>query len=61
MLSKKEKAELLKAEGVRTEPKELTAKSFELQASMNPNIKKPVWHISLNFSENDKDKLSNER
>ena len=61
MLSKKEKAELLKAEGVRTEPKELTVKSFELQASMNPNIKKPVWHISLNFSEKDKDKLSNEK
>ncbi len=61
MLSKKEKAEILKAEGVRIEPKELTAKSFELQASMNPNIKKPVWHISLNFSENDKDKLSNEK
>ena len=61
MLSKKEKAEILKAEGVRTEPKELTVKSFELQASMNPNIKKPVWHISLNFSEKDKDKLSNEK
>ena len=61
MLSKEEKAEILKAEGVRIEPKELTAKSFELQASMNPNIKKPVWHISLNFSEKDKDKLSNDK
>lgn len=61
MLSKKEKAEILKAEGVRIEPKELTAKSFELQASMKPNVKKPVWHISLNFSEKDKDKLSNEK
>jgi len=61
MLSKKEKAEILKAEGVRIEPKELTAKSFELQASMNPNIKKPVWHISLNFPRQDKDKLTNEK
>lgn len=61
MLSKKEKAEILKAEGVRTEPKELTAKSFELQASMHPNVKKPVWHISLNFSEQDKNKLTNEK
>lgn len=61
MLSKKEKAEILKAEGVRIEPKELTAKSFELQASMHPTVKKPVWHISLNFSEKDKDKLTNEK
>lgn len=61
MLSKKEKAEILKAEGVRIEPKELTAKSFELQASMHPDVKKPVWHISLNFSEQDKDKLTNEK
>ena len=61
MLSKKEKAEILKAEGVRIEPKELTAKSFELQASMNPNIKKPVWHISLNFPRQDKDKLTNDK
>lgn len=61
MLSKEEKAEILKAEGVRIDPKELTAKSFEMQASMNPNIKKPVWHISLNFSEKDKDKLTNDK
>ncbi len=61
MLSKKEKAEILKAEGVRVEPKELTAKSFELQASMHPTVKKPVWHISLNFSQHDTDKLTNEK
>ena len=61
MLSKEEKAEILKAEGVRIAPKALTAKSFEMQASMNPSIKKPVWHISLNFSEKDKDKLSNDK
>lgn len=61
MLSKKEKAEILKAEGVRVEPKELTAKSFELQASMHPTVKKPVWHISLNFSQQDKLKLTNEK
>lgn len=61
MLSKKEKAEILKAEGVRMEPKELTVKSFELQASMHPTVKKPVWHISLNFSEQDKHKLTNDK
>lgn len=61
MLSKKEKAEILKAEGIRVEPKELTAKSFELQASMRSYVKKPVLHISLNFSEQDKQKLTNEK
>lgn len=61
MLSKKEKAEILKAEGVRMEPKELTVKSFELQASMHPNIRNPVWHISLNFSQQDKDRLTNQK
>lgn len=61
MLSKKEKAEILKAEGVRMEPKELTVKSFEVQASMHPNVRKPVWHISLNFSLQDKDKLTNQK
>lgn len=61
MLSKKEKAEILKAEGIRTEPKELTAKCFELQASMHPSVKKPVWHISLNFPIQDKNKLTNEK
>jgi hypothetical protein len=61
ILSKKEKAEILKADGVRIEPKELTAKSFELQASMHPTVKKPVWHISLNFSEQDKAKLTNKK
>ena len=61
MLSKKEKAEILKSEGVRIEPKELTAKCFELQASMHLTVKKPVWHISLNFSEQDKNKLTNEK
>ena len=61
MLSKKEKAEILKAEDVRSEPTELTAKCFELQALMHPSVKKPVWHISLNFSMQDKDKLTNEK
>lgn len=46
---KKREAKILKAEGVRIEPKELTVKSFELQASMHLNVKNPVWHISLNF------------
>ena len=61
MMSKKENSEVLKAEGVLMEPKELTVKGFELQASLHPSVKKPVLHISLNFSEQDKNKLTNEK
>ena len=61
LLSKKEKAKILKAQGVRIEPKEMTVKMFELQAAMHPSIKKPVWHISLNFPEQDKGKLTDKK
>lgn len=61
LLSKKEKAKTVKAQGVRIEPKEMTVKMFELQAAMHPSIKKPVWHISLNFSEQDKGKLTDKK
>lgn len=61
MLSKKEKAEILRAKGLRTSSKEMLAKSFQLQASMRENIAKPVWHIALNFSKHDSDKLTNEK
>lgn len=61
LLSKKEKAKTVKVQGVRIEPKEMTVKMFELQAAMHPNVKKPVWHISLNFSEQDKGKLNDKK
>ena len=61
LLSKKEKAKIVKAQGVRIEPKEMTIKCFELQAAMHPSVKKPVWHISLNFSEQDKGKLTDKK
>lgn len=61
LLSKKEKAKIVKAQGVRIEPKEMTIKCFELQAAMHPSVKKPVWHISLNFSEQDKGKLKDKK
>jgi hypothetical protein len=54
----KEKAELLYAEGVRAKDKESIIQSFIVQSRMKPNITKPVAHISLNFSAQDKDKLT---
>ena len=53
----KDKAQLLHSEGIRTKDKDTVVNSFIAQSSMNP-ISKPVAHISLNFSEQDKEKLT---
>jgi hypothetical protein len=54
----KDKAQLLYSEGIRTKDKESIIRSFIAQSQMNPAISKPVAHISLNFSVQDKDKLT---
>jgi hypothetical protein len=53
----KEKSRLLYSEGVRTKDKEAIISSFIAQSSVNP-ISKPVAHISLNFSAQDREKLT---
>jgi hypothetical protein len=50
----KEKASLLYAEGIRLKDKESIVKSFVAQQKLNPKIAKPVAHISLDFSVQDK-------
>jgi hypothetical protein len=54
----KEKARLLFSEGIRTKDRESIIRSFIAQSQMNP-ISKPVAHISLNFSVQDKTRLTN--
>lgn len=54
----KNKAQLLYSEGIRTKDKESIIRSFIAQSQMNP-ISKPVAHISLSFSVQDKARLSN--
>jgi hypothetical protein len=56
----KEKASLLYAEGVRTKDKESIVKSFIAQQKLNPKIAKPVAHISLDFSIQDKNRLTDQ-
>ena len=56
----KEKASLLYAEGVRTKNKESIIKSFVAQQKLNPKIAKPVAHISLAFSVQDKHRLTDQ-
>jgi hypothetical protein len=53
----KDKARLLYSEGIRTKDKDSVVNSFIAQSGMNP-ISKPVAHISLNFSAQDKEKLT---
>ena len=62
MLGKHEgMARVLYAEGVRIDatPSEI-ASDFSLQASMRPNIKKPVCHTILSFSVDDKERLNDQ-
>lgn len=54
----KDKAELLDGEGVRLKNKESAIRSFITQSKLNPNISKPVAHISLDFSAQDKHRLT---
>jgi hypothetical protein len=56
----KEKASLLYAEGVRLKDKESIIKSFIAQQKLNPKIAKPVAHISLDFSVQDKHRLTDQ-
>jgi hypothetical protein len=54
----KNKAQLLYAEGVRLKDKGSITHSFITQNQMNPKITKPVAHISLDFSLQDKERLT---
>ena len=54
----KDNAQLLYAEGVRTKDKDSIIQSFVTQSKMNPKIARPVAHISLDFSAQDKTKLT---
>ncbi|KAA6329959.1 hypothetical protein EZS27_021284 [termite gut metagenome] len=58
-LDKAKQTELLAAEGVRLKSRESIIRSFASQAGMNPRVSKPVCHISLDFSAQDREKLSN--
>ena len=51
--------QLLDSLGVRLKDQQSIVQSFTFQAEMNPRIKKPVGHISLDFSAQDKQKLAN--
>ncbi|MCW0482375.1 relaxase/mobilization nuclease domain-containing protein [Gaoshiqia sediminis] len=57
VLDKKD-ADLLYAEGVRLKDNASIVQSFVIQCKLRPNVKKPVAHISLDFSVQDKGRLT---
>ena len=59
MLSKREgKVKVLQANGVRSSLPNDIAHDFNLQASMRPNVQKPVCHTILSFSAHDSERLT---
>jgi len=60
VLDEKKGKELLSSEGLRLKDTEFIIQSFENQLELNKRITKPVYHISLDFSANDKAKLTND-
>jgi len=59
VLDRAKQTEILAEEGIRTKSHESVIRSFNTQAGMNPSVSKSVGHISLDFSAQDKDKLTN--
>lgn len=60
ILDSKKGTTLLEAKDVRLKSKASIIQSFVSQAKLNPNLSKSVGHISLNFSAQDKAKITNE-
>jgi hypothetical protein len=59
VLDKAKQTELIAANGVRLKSRESIIRSFITQAGLNPKVSKTVGHISLDFSTQDRDKLTN--
>lgn len=59
VLDQSKGTEILDSQGVRLKNAGSIIDSFVFQSEMNPRIKKPVGHISLDFSSQDLGKLSN--
>lgn len=60
ILDKQKNTEIVDFDGLRMKSKASITQSFITQASLNSRVSKPVCHISLDFSAQDKAKLSNQ-
>jgi hypothetical protein len=60
ILDKQKDTQIVDFDGLRMKSKASIIQSFVTQASLNSRVSKSVCHISLDFSIQDKDKLSNQ-
>lgn len=60
ILDKAKGTEILDSNGVRLKSTDTIIDSFIFQSEQNPRLTKPVGHISLDFSTQDREKLTNE-
>lgn len=60
VLDPKKASELIASKGVRLKNTNSIVKSFVIQSELNTRVTKPVGHISLSFSAQDKYKLGND-
>uniref|UniRef100_UPI0040284EF0 relaxase/mobilization nuclease domain-containing protein n=1 Tax=Bacteroides uniformis TaxID=820 RepID=UPI0040284EF0 len=58
ILDKEKDAKIFVCDGLFAENKDTMVMSFEAQARMNPKVTKPVGHIALAFSKEDKHRLT---
>lgn len=61
ILDKEKNTQIIDFDGLRMKSKASLIRSFVTQASLNDRVSKSVCHISLDFSAQDKDKLSNKQ
>lgn len=59
ILNPQKRAEILDNDGIMLEDSHTIVESFNIQSELNPHLSKPVGHISLNFSVQDMDRLTN--
>ncbi|HCA99009.1 MAG TPA: mobilization protein, partial [Porphyromonadaceae bacterium] len=60
VIDEKKKTQILDMDGLRLKSLSSVIDGFVTQAGMNGRVSKPVGHISLDFSAQDKEKLTNE-
>ncbi len=60
VIDEKKEAQILDMDGLRLKNLNSVIESFVTQAGMNGRVSKPVGHISLDFSAQDKEKLTNQ-
>ena len=60
ILNPQKRAEILDSNGIMLEDSQAIVESFNIQSELNPRLSKPVGHISLNFSVQDVDRLTNQ-